>query len=238
MNAGGYCQSLQCRHDDRPRSLIGNRSSVRNSVRRGLGRNGDDDRLDLTGDYIQNDACLWVGAKQCSRIRHQSFTGAMLLTNVSMPVKNVVEVVRVLKLSKLVSLVAVNPGNPLAGQFDRAEGIGMRSANLLDGRREFRSLLVPVSKNEMRWDRTKYPHCIGRFNVATMENQFDVLLQQKAYRFRDRLLAVVGIAYNPDPHGLPAGPVERNITPLTLTNWTELGERGLSKAAFEFALSG
>jgi hypothetical protein len=94
---------------------------VRDSIHRWLGGNRDDDRLDLPGYHIQNDAGFRIGAKQRSGVSHQRFAGAVLLANVRVPVEYIVEEIRILELSELMAFVTVNPGDPLAIQLECPE---------------------------------------------------------------------------------------------------------------------
>ena len=58
----------------------------------------------------------------------------MLFPDVGVTVEDVVEVVAVLELVELVPLVAVQPGDPLAGQFQGAEPVVSGAADRPDGR--------------------------------------------------------------------------------------------------------
>jgi hypothetical protein len=218
MKAGWHGKRLQRWHQNRSCSLIDGRRDMRDSIYRRSWWNRHDDRFDLSGHHIENNAGFRIRAEQRARVCNQSFAGAVLLANMSVSIKNIIEEVRILELSELMAFVTVDPSDALASEFDCPERIRVRSANFLDCRGEFDFVFIPIPKDEMCWDRTEYADGLWGFDISTMENQLDVLLHKKANRFRDRLLSVVGVTHNTDPHGVPTEPVERITTPLTVTN--------------------
>lgn len=124
----------------------------------------------------------------------------MLLADVRVAVEEVVEVVAVLELVELVAVVRVAPRNALAGELDRAEGVVRLAADVADRGDELGLLLVPVAEDEVRGQRAKEGHGLGRLDVAAVEHQLDVLLAEQADGVGDHLVSVVRVADDPDPH--------------------------------------
>ena len=115
-----------------PEAVVGLPGRVGCAVGGRLRRDGHDDRLDLARHDVEDDARLRVGPEERAGVGHERPAGPVLLADVGVPVEDVVEEVGVLQLPQLVPLVAVDPGQPLTGEFQRPERVVMRPADFLD----------------------------------------------------------------------------------------------------------
>src|SRR5262245_58241892 len=103
---------------------------------------------------------------ECAGIHDQRLSRSMLLRNMGVAVKHVVEMIAAFEILEETFIVAMNPGQPAAVDFEVAERLVEGGAAVAHSKSQTAAVRVAVPPNEMRRETLEEPNRFVVFNVA------------------------------------------------------------------------
>src|SRR5262245_46378866 len=130
----------------------------------------------------------------------------MLLRDVRMAIKKVIETLRLFQVAKQALVVTMNPGDSLCPKLKFTEWLMQGGPDFGNGISNSIRLPIAIAEDKMSWQAGKATHGFGRLNIAAMQDGFNTATLELRKRRGDVLEAIVRVTENAEFHSSSGGP--------------------------------